>query len=52
MELYTRAAEEGTEQLYIVEAMGNIGYMYANGKGVEQDYTKAMEWYEKAAEFR
>ena len=24
--------------------------MYSNGNGVEQDYTKAMEWFEKGAE--
>ena len=23
---------------------------YANGQGVEQDYAKALEWYEKAQE--
>ena len=24
--------------------------MYANGKGVKQDYEKAMKWYKKSAE--
>ena len=41
---------EGTEQIYLCDAMNSIGYMYANGEGVEQDYAKAMEWYEKAAD--
>ena len=27
----------------------NLGLMYSNGKGVRQDYTKALEWYQKAA---
>lgn len=50
LEYYTKAAEEGTEQLYVANAMNNIGWMYDNGTGVEQDYEKALEWYEKAAE--
>ena len=25
-----------------------LGYMYYEGKGVEQDYLKAFEWYEKS----
>ena len=28
--------------------MSNIGRMYECGKGVEQDYTKALEWYTKS----
>jgi len=27
-----------------------LGYMYKNGEGVSQDYTKALDWYTKAAE--
>ena len=27
----------------------NLGSMYYNGDGVKQDYSKAGEWYEKAA---
>lgn len=27
----------------------NLGYMYEKGVGVEQNYIKAIEWYEKAA---
>jgi len=28
----------------------NLGIMYANGRGVPQDYQKAMSWYRKAAD--
>ena len=47
---YNKVVEDGTEPLYIAGAMGNLGYMYANGEGVEQDYAKAIEWYTKAAD--
>lgn len=47
-ENFTKAAE-GTEQVFIANVMGNIGYLYRYGEGVELDYAKAMEWYEKAA---
>jgi TPR repeat protein len=30
--------------------MINLGLLYANGQGVAQDYAKAREWYEKAAD--
>ena len=30
--------------------MTNLGVLYANGRGVAQDYAKAREWYEKAAD--
>src|SRR5215472_14530674 len=29
--------------------MNNLGLLYDKGEGVEQDYTKAREWYEKGA---
>jgi TPR repeat protein len=29
--------------------MSNLGGLYADGRGVAQDYAKAREWYEKAA---
>ena len=32
------------------ERHGNLGALYANGQGVAQDYAKAREWYEKAAD--
>ena len=31
-------------------AQHNLGWMYANGKGVPQDDAKSVEWYRKAAE--
>ena len=31
-------------------AQFNLGVMYEDGKGVEQDYTNAFEWYRKSAE--
>jgi TPR repeat protein len=30
--------------------MNALGNMYLNGKGVDQDYSEALIWYEKAAE--
>ena len=30
------------------KALCSIGHMYRYGEGVEQDYTKALEWYNKA----
>ena len=30
--------------------MTNLGLLYQNGQGVPQDYVKAREWYEKAAD--
>jgi TPR repeat protein len=30
-------------------AMNDLGFFYANGIGVEKNYAKAREWYEKAA---
>jgi TPR repeat protein len=29
--------------------MNNLGYLYANGKGVATDYAKAREWFQKSA---
>lgn len=48
LENYTKVLE-GTEQIFIADAMNMIGWMYKNGHGVEQDYAVAMEWYKKAA---
>ena len=31
------------------EAQTDLGFMYANGLGVPQDYTEALKWYRKAA---
>ena len=43
--LYKKAAEKGN-----ANAQCNLGYMYANGEGVEQDDAEAIRWYRKAAE--
>src|SRR5262249_54716029 len=32
------------------ELMRNLGWTYRTGQGVAQDYAKAREWYEKAAD--
>ena len=50
LEYYNKVVAEGTEQIYTAGAMNTIGWLYRNGYGVEQDYGKALEWYEKAAE--
>lgn len=41
---------DGTEPVFMAVAMNNMGIMYKNGLGVEQDYAKAMEWFEKSVE--
>lgn len=38
------AAERGHDS-----AINNLGYMYCEGLGVEQDYYKALELHEKSA---
>lgn len=40
-----RNAEQGNDV-----AQFKLGLMYENGKGIEQNYKKAIEWYKKAAE--
>ena len=40
-----RAADQGD-----ADAQFNMGAMYYDGEGVQQDYQKAKQWYEKAAE--
>ena len=40
-----QAAEQG-----YAKAQFNLGLMYDSGRGVRQDYTKAVQWYRKAAE--
>ncbi len=40
---FEKAAENGN-----AVAMSSLGSLYANGKGVPQDYAKARDWYEKA----
>ena len=41
---YQRAAQQGD-----TTAMNNIGVMYANGRGVDQDYDEAIIWFSNAA---
>src|SRR5271165_3588152 len=43
--LVQKAADAGDPR-----AMNNLGSMYADGRGVAQDYGKAREWYQKAAD--
>ena len=33
----------------MAQAQYNLGQLYANGRGVPQDYATAQKWYEKAA---
>jgi len=40
----TVSAEQG-----LAKAQYNLGVMYANGNGVEQSFTTAQEWFQKAA---
>lgn len=40
-----QAAEQGD-----AKAQFNLGGMYAEGKGIPQDYKQAVQWYRKAAE--
>ena len=63
-EWYRKAAEQGhvDAQIKLVvqyhkmavegfaPAQHSLGLTYANGEGVEQDYTKAVEWYSRSAE--
>jgi len=37
-------------QIVNLAAQYNLGLSYANGDGVAQDYERAAQWYEKAAE--
>ena len=45
LELYTRAADAGNAR-----GINNLGWLYQNGLGVEQDYEKAADWFHKAVE--
>ncbi len=42
---YRKAAEQGD-----ADAQHNLGWMYANGKGVIENDKEAVKWYRKAAE--
>ncbi|KAF8926036.1 hypothetical protein BGZ58_000244, partial [Dissophora ornata] len=47
---YTNTTEENLKSANQgdADAQSNLGFMYDNGKGVPQDYPKAIEWYLKA----
>ena len=45
MEEYRFGAEQGN-----LDAQCVLGYCYQEGRGVEQDYEEAIEWYPLAAE--
>ena len=45
IEFLKLSAEEGN-----LNAPHNLGYMYHNGKGVNQDYEQALKWYKLSAE--
>lgn len=44
IESYTKAAEHGC-----VDAPGDIGLLFYNGKGVSKDHNKAFDWFSKGA---
>ena len=45
IEFYLEKANQGN-----VYALNDIGNLYYNGIGINQDYSEALKWYEKAAE--
>lgn len=47
---YCNKASEGKEQIFVAQAMSDIGTLYYYGQGVKQDYEQAIEWHEKAAD--
>jgi len=44
LQIWKKAATKGD-----VLAQHNLGYMYANAKGVPQDFSEALKWYGRAA---
>ena len=44
MRWYRLAADQG-----LADAQGNLGFMYATGQGVPQDYVQAHMWFNLAA---
>ena len=46
---FSQTQNEDAKEIY-TEAQYNLGLAYENGYGVEQDYQKAIEWYQKAAQ--
>jgi TPR repeat protein len=45
MRLFRRLADQGN-----ADAQANLGFMYQNGQGVQQDDKQAVVWYRKAAD--
>ena len=45
VETYRKAAKQN-----VAAAQYNLGWMYANGKGVEKDEKEGIKWFRKAAE--
>ncbi|MGU9956133.1 MAG: tetratricopeptide repeat protein [Arenicellales bacterium WSBS_2016_MAG_OTU3] len=45
MQWYSKAAEQGD-----AGAQFSLGWMYASGQGVTQDYKAAVQWFSKAAQ--
>ena len=45
VDLVIKAAEAGN-----IEAQNQLGMIYANGNGIELNYTEAFKWFNKAAE--
>lgn len=45
-----KKALDGKEQIYVSTAMKFIGESYYSGDGVEKNYEKAHEWFEKACD--
>ena len=45
MAWYRKAAEQGD-----ADVQNNPGFMYDNGRGVEENHSEAVAWYRKATE--
>ena len=45
LRIWVQLADQG-----LAGAQFNLGFMYANGRGVPQDYEQALFWYRKAAD--
>ncbi|MCA6073214.1 MAG: sel1 repeat family protein, partial [Endomicrobium sp.] len=45
MNWFQKSADQGN-----VNAQYNLGVMYANGEGVQQNYKEAVNWYQKSAD--
>jgi TPR repeat protein len=45
IDLFMQAADRG-----YANGQDSLGWMYEHGRGVTQDYSKALAWYQKAAD--